>query len=199
MSRFSVGNFLSHNAESFRRGILYCCINFGYRKSLGKKGGVSIKIVRRKSFVSQCRKKFVGEPFCVPEKFWCRKLLGTREGRISQFPVEIFCLTLPKKFVGEPFSISLISGIENFYNSEGYVTISDFLLKFSVSQCQNFRRGIFYCCINFGYQRSLDKGVGCQDFPSEILCLTMRKVSVRESFTVALISGTGKVWVRKGE
>ena len=40
VSRFSVENFLSHSAENFRRGILYCCNNFGYRKSLDK-GGVS--------------------------------------------------------------------------------------------------------------------------------------------------------------
>ena len=31
--------------------------------------------------------------------------------------------SLPKIFVGEPFSVSLISGIEKFYASEGYVTI----------------------------------------------------------------------------
>ena len=41
VSRFSVENFLSHSAEIFRRGILYCCNNFGYRKSLDKGGGVS--------------------------------------------------------------------------------------------------------------------------------------------------------------
>ena len=41
ISRFSVENFLSHSAEKFRRGILYCCSNLGYRKSLDKKGGVS--------------------------------------------------------------------------------------------------------------------------------------------------------------
>ena len=28
VSRFSVENYLSHCAEIFRRGILYCCINF---------------------------------------------------------------------------------------------------------------------------------------------------------------------------
>ena len=28
VSRFSVENFLSHSAENFRRGILYCCIIF---------------------------------------------------------------------------------------------------------------------------------------------------------------------------
>ena len=36
-SRFSVENVLSHSAENFRRGILYCCTNFGFR--LSKKFG----------------------------------------------------------------------------------------------------------------------------------------------------------------
>ena len=36
---FPSKNFLSHSAENFRRGILYCCINLGYRKSLEKRGG----------------------------------------------------------------------------------------------------------------------------------------------------------------
>ena len=51
---------------------------------------------------------------------------------MSRFSVEIFCLTVPKNFVGEPFSVSLISGIEKFYGSEGYVRI--FRRKFFVSQ-----------------------------------------------------------------
>ena len=38
-STFSVENFLSRSAENFRKGILYCCNNFGYRKSLDKGGG----------------------------------------------------------------------------------------------------------------------------------------------------------------
>ena len=54
VSRFSVEKFLSHSAEKIRRAILHCCDNFGYRKSLDKRGG--IKIFRRKFFVSQCRK-----------------------------------------------------------------------------------------------------------------------------------------------
>ena len=51
---------------------------------------------------------------------------------MSRFSFETFCLTVPKNFVGEPFSVSLISGIEKFYASEGYVTI--FRRKFFVSQ-----------------------------------------------------------------
>ena len=30
VSRFSVEIFMSHSAGNFRRGNLYCCINFGY-------------------------------------------------------------------------------------------------------------------------------------------------------------------------
>ena len=55
MSGFSVEKFQSHSAEKFCMGILYCCINFGYRKYLDKRGG-GIKIFRGKIFVSQCRK-----------------------------------------------------------------------------------------------------------------------------------------------
>ena len=42
---------------------------------------------------------------------------------------------MPKTFVGEPLSIWLISGIEKFYASEGYVTI--FRRNFFVSQYRN--------------------------------------------------------------
>ena len=48
-----------------------------------------------------------------------------REGgsEYHDFPSKISCLTVPKNSKGEPFSVSLISGIEKFYASEGYVTI----------------------------------------------------------------------------
>ena len=48
-------SLLSHTAENFRTGNLYCCINFGYWKSLDKKGA-NIKIFRRNFFVSECQK-----------------------------------------------------------------------------------------------------------------------------------------------
>ena len=51
VSRFSVEDFLSHSAESFRRRTFSCFTNCGYRKSLDKTGG-SIKILRRRFFVS---------------------------------------------------------------------------------------------------------------------------------------------------
>ena len=39
LSRFSVENILSHSVENFRRAILYCYNNFGYREILDKRGG----------------------------------------------------------------------------------------------------------------------------------------------------------------
>ena len=111
--------FLSHSAENFRRGILYCCINFEHRKSLDKMGG-----------------------------------------GVTRFSVA-----------------SILS-----------------------HSAENYRRGILYCCINFGYRKSLDKtgGEEYQDFPSKVFCRTVPKIIVGESFTVALISVTEKVWKRGG-
>ena len=39
VSRFSVEKFLSHSAETFRRGTFQCVTNFGYRKKLGQERG----------------------------------------------------------------------------------------------------------------------------------------------------------------
>ena len=91
--------FFFLSAEKFRRGILQCLINFGYRKIL--------------CFGGLCH--------------------------YFRFSVEIFFVSVPKNFVGEPFSVSLISGIENFYASEGYVTIFDFLsIFFCLTVPKNF-------------------------------------------------------------
>ena len=64
VSRFSVENFLSHSAENFRRGILHCCINFGYRKGLDKRGG-GPQDFPSKIFCLTVPKNFVQEPFSV--------------------------------------------------------------------------------------------------------------------------------------
>ena len=57
-------------------------------------------------------------------------------GGVTKFPSKISCLKVPKDFVEEPFSLSLVSGIEKIYGSEGYVTI--LRLKCFVSQCRKF-------------------------------------------------------------
>ena len=52
---------------------------------------------------------------------------------------------MPKKIVVEPFTVSLISDIEKFHASEGYVTI--FRRNFFVSQYRNISwRNSFMLC-----------------------------------------------------
>ena len=52
----------------------------------------------------------------------------------------------------------------------------------------------------FGYRKNLNKSGGgeYQDLQSEIFCLTHPKLSLRENFAVAKISGIEKIWIRGG-
>ena len=83
VSYFYVENFLSHNGENFRRGILYCCINFGYRKSLEKRGG-SITFLRRNLFVTRYRKTFFANS-SVYQKFSGIEYFYASEGYVTIF------------------------------------------------------------------------------------------------------------------
>ena len=78
--------------------------------------------------------------------------------------------------------------------------MSRFSLEIFLSRsAENFRRGIFYSCINLGYRKNWRRGGGgYQDFTSKIFCLNVPKIFVGESFTVASISGTEKVWIKRG-
>ena len=110
-------------------------------KFMDKKGGVSKLSVE--NFLSHSAKKFRKGtlPCCVSENFRWRKSLWIRgRGKYQDIPSKIFCLTVPENFVGEPFRVSLISGIEKVYVSEGYVTIfrRNFILSHST---ETFRRG----------------------------------------------------------
>ena len=100
-SRFSVQKFLSHSAENFPRGILYCCNNFGYRESLDKRGG-EYQIFPSKKFCLTVPKIFVEEPFSVSliagtENVWIR------EGGVSRFSVEKFLSHSAEKFCSGTF------------------------------------------------------------------------------------------------
>ena len=66
-----------------------------------------------------------------------KKFMDKRGGSINSFRRKFFCLTVPKNFVWETFNVSLISGIEKIFASEGYVTI--FCQTFFVSQCQKYQ------------------------------------------------------------
>ena len=56
-------------------------------------------------------------------------------------------------------------------------------------------RRTFYCCISFGYRKSLDKGGGeYHDFPSKFFCLTVPEYFVGEPFCAVFrkVSGIEK-------
>ena len=84
-------------------------------------------------FVSQNRKTLQGNPslVCFTKLPVAKKFLEKRGG-CQDFRSKKFCLTVLKKLVDEPLNVSLISGIEIVYASDGYVTI--FRRSFFVSQ-----------------------------------------------------------------
>ena len=101
---------------------------------------------------------------------------------------------MPKNFVGQPFRVSLISVIEKFYASEGYVLI--FCRNFLSHSAEKLRRGTLLCCVseNFRSPKTLwiRGGRDNQEFPSKIFCLTVPKIFVGEPFSVSLISAIEK-------
>ena len=118
VSRFFVKSFLSHTAEKFRRGTLWCVTNSGYRKISCLRG--LCQDFLSNFFCLTVPKKFVGESFSVSENFWYRKILwmrggggwgGRRQG-VSKNSVEFYLSHSAKNFVDEPFGVSLISSIE---------------------------------------------------------------------------------------
>ena len=107
-----------------------------------------------------------------------------------------FPVSQPKKFGGQPFRVSLISGFENFYASEGYVTISAEFFCLTVPKIYVGNPSML-CFRKFPDAKMFrDKKGEYQDFPSKVFCLTLLKNLVVEPFSVKLISGIEKVWIR---
>ena len=149
MSRF-LSNFLSHKADKLRRGTRLCCVseNFVVKTLRLRGGGGGIKVFRRKFFVSQYRNISKRNPsmLCFRKSLVAKKFMDKRAVGVSRFSVKNFLSHSSKKIVGERFSVSLISGIEKFYASEGYVTIfRRFFLSHSTG---TFRGGTLLCCVS---------------------------------------------------
>ena len=83
--------FLSHSAETFRRGTLLCCVseNFWWRKSLWIRGRWKYQNFLSKSFCLSVPKNFVGEPFSVSLISGIGKILCFR-GLCHYFPSKFF-------------------------------------------------------------------------------------------------------------
>ena len=75
------------------------------------------------------------------------KKIMQKRGGIKIFRRKCFCLRVPKNFVGENFCAVLqkISGSEKIMDKRGVSRFS--VERFFVSECRNFRRGKFLCCV----------------------------------------------------
>ena len=99
---------------------------------------------------------------------------------------------MPKNFVGEHFRVSLISGIEKIYASEGDVTI--FRRKFFVSVYRNtsYRNPSLLFFRKFPVAKKfMDKRWGVEDIPSKIFCHTVPKNFVGEPFCAVFPKNSG--------
>ena len=158
VSRFSVEIFLSHSAEKFRRGILYYCINFGYRKILEERGVSRFYV---ENFLSHNTEKLRrGTLWCfrnfpvvknfmlqrVMSRFsiFCRNFFVSQCRKYSQVNPSVLCF---RKFpVAKTFMDKRGGGVSRF-------SVENFLSH----SAEKFRRGILYCCINFGCRKILEE------------------------------------------
>ena len=100
-------------------------------------------------------KSFEGEPLSV-SLTWGTEKVWIREGGVSRFSVENFCLTVLKISVGQSFAVAIISGIGKVWIREGG-SIKIFRRIFLSHSAEKIRWAILCCCNDFGYRESLDK------------------------------------------
>ena len=118
-----------------------------------------------------------------------------QQGRVSKFSFEQFFCESAEKFVGEPISVSLVSGIEKCYASEGYVTI--FCRNFFVSQYRKTLQGNpsvlcfgkFLVAIEF-----VDEQGGVSNYSFEKFLSHSAEFLIGEPISVSLISGIEKCY-----
>ena len=137
VSRFSVGNFLSHSAENFRRGEPFSVSLISGTEKVWIRGGRgSIKIFRR-SFCLTVPKHFIGKHFgVVSEKFFYRKFSCIGGAGASRFCRNFLShSTETKSFVKEPFCFPEIFWYrKKIMDKRGHITI--FSRNFYVSHCR---------------------------------------------------------------
>ena len=152
---FLLNFFLSHSTETFSKGNFRRFRKFREsKKFMHKKGkrGKNLDFLS-KHYSLTVPKSFIGEPFCVSEKFCYQKILSYEKGEerrewVSFFPSKICCLTLSKTFIGNTPVFQKFSGLEKF--------------------CQR--------------RVEREGGSECHFFPSIICCLTAPKKIVGETF-----------------
>ena len=137
LSRFSVEIFLSHSAKNFCRGIIYCCTDFRYRKSLERRG--EYQDAPSKISCLTMPKVSVGESSIVSlisgtEKVW------KGGGGVSRFSVENFLSHMAEKFRRRIFYCCINLRYRKLW-IKGGMGIKIFCQKVFVSQCRIFPEG----------------------------------------------------------
>ena len=176
VSRFCVEKILSHSAEKFRKGNLYCCNNFGYRKSLDKSGGVSRFSVE--VFVSLYRNISLKNTLVFQKNFAYRKFSCI--GGVSSRFCRNFSShrTEAKNFVKEPSCFS------DFFWYWKNLWIRGGISRFSVEifmshSAENFRKGILPFFRKFLVSESfMNEKKGYHLFPLKIFGLTVPNIFV---------------------
>ena len=82
---------------------------------------------------------------CFRSFLVAKKFMDKKEGEVSRSPSNVFCLTVTETVVRKPSRVSLISGIENLYASEEYVTY--FRRIFLSRRTEKHCRGTLLCCV----------------------------------------------------
>ena len=108
---FPSKTLLSHSTGKLRQGTLVCLTKFRVSKNFLQEGSSTI-------FCRLCLtepENFVGEPFCVAENFWYRKILWIRRGEggsVTFFHRKFVVSQYRKTSSGNPCLFDKISGIE---------------------------------------------------------------------------------------
>ena len=128
------------------------------------------------------------------EKVW-----RSGRGGVSRLSVRNFLSHSAENLRRESFTVALFSGTEKFWIEWG--EYQDNPSNFLSHSVEKFRRGILYCCINFRWRKSLwtRGGKGVSRFSIKDFLSHSAENLRRELFTVALFSGTEKVWIEGGE
>ena len=106
----SVEKFLSHSADKIRRKILLCFERILVSKIFKQRRGKLLGFDEI-FFISQDRKNFAREPFCVSENFWQGKKIMDKRGHITIFSRNFYVSQCRKISLRNP-TVSLISGIK---------------------------------------------------------------------------------------
>ena len=118
--------------------------------------------------------------------------------RESRFSVELFMPQSAENLRREYFTVALLSGSEKVWRRRGVGGIKILRRRIIVSQCRKFSYGNPLLLHFFGYRKKLEKKGGVSRLSVENFLSHSAENLRREYFTVALLSGSEKVWRRGG-